>query len=71
MRFKRDKDFDKDFFEEFDKWRTGKRNLQFMSEYTGLDRNVIEYLRGLDEKQKRAVSVVIIAIDTILGGKEQ
>lgn len=58
MRLKRDKDFDK--------WRTDERNLQFMSEYMGLNRDIIEYLRGLDDKQKRVVSVVIMAIDIIL-----
>ena len=61
-----DKDFEQKFFAEFDKWRTDKRNLQFMSEYIGLDRDVIEYLRGLDDKQKRVVSIVIMAIDIIL-----
>lgn len=69
MKLKHNEDFDKEFFEEFDKW-INQRNLQFMSEYTGLDIDVIEYLRGLDDKQKRVASVAIMALNTILGGKE-
>ena len=47
-----------------------EQRLQLVSEYIGLSDFVIEKLIKLDDKQKRAVSIVIMAIEHILGEKK-
>ncbi|MBQ3970030.1 MAG: hypothetical protein II685_06075 [Clostridia bacterium] len=43
-----------------------KDKKKIASEYTGLDEYLIEYLRKFNDKEKRMVSIVIMAIEIIL-----
>ena len=43
-----------------------KDKKKIASEYTGLDEYLIEYLRKFNDKEKRIVSIVIMAIEIIL-----
>ena len=43
-----------------------KDKKKIASEYTGLDEYLIEYLRKFNDKEKRMVSIVIMAIETVL-----
>lgn len=43
-----------------------KDKKKIASEYIGLDEYLIEYLRKFNDKEKRIVSIVIMAIEIIL-----
>ena len=43
-----------------------KDKKKIASEYTGLDEYLIEYLRKFNDKEKRMVSIVIMAIENVL-----
>lgn len=43
-----------------------KDKKKIASEYTGLDEYLIEYLRKFNDKEKRMVSIVIMAIEIVL-----
>ena len=45
---------------------TPNSDIQTICEYTGLDEYLIEYLRKFNDKEKRMVSIVIMAIEIIL-----
>lgn len=47
-----------------------KDKKKIASEYTGLDEFLIEYLRKFNNKEKRMVSIVIMAIETFLEKEE-
>ena len=44
--------------------------LTIASEYTGLNKNTLKLLRSFNDKLKRVVSVIIMAIDIILDLEE-
>ena len=47
-----------------------EKALTIASEYTGLNKNTLKLLRSFNDKLKRVVSVIIMAIDIILDLEE-